>query len=377
MIQLLVAILLLFPLIAAQTFQQEDIYVSTVKNLADCLTYWNNARAEVGLQKMKKSAVKEIENFYRFYHGSSFFVINGQPVVYVHVWEAAHMLIKENLALNMASCPAGSSREVPSIIAAANEPYLLFTDQLLAKHGFNPNLGVPSFLVVREPIARFISGLNEYFYNGLGRRTPVTHKDLKAEIRKMLNLNRFHSWQEELFISSAYPMVGGVWRGLNISYVAKMETFDKDWRAIQSMYGLKLQPFNHFLGTRETDRDPLNIFAAYDVLASVEPYYIRAICNMLYIDFKVFKYEFPAECADLEKVSPDAQRKPRLSGTIPNGTLVRYARDRRVYLVKDNFRMPIFDFKVFRQYNFDLDDIITLHDKKLFDSIPLGDALMR
>lgn len=391
MILLRTVTLLLLLLVTVTVINSVDLTELFTEKLKEAHKRWNNARQELNLDTIPfidNDRHKNMNAFYRSYHGSSIYDISNKPIVYVNVWQAWSDEIKENLALNEIiekqdiNLESGDDKHIRykiiNGVTAAYEPYVLDYNRLLRKKSFNNTQGIGAFMFVREPISHFLSGISDYhyLYKKRPRDEPFSTGDLKKEIIAILNGKKYIDWVDELQYSRALPMVGSLWKNLKIKFIGRIEHMEKDWDNFQKFYGVELLPLNMSMSFRpKAVVDPLGVMKAFEKLVNYAPYYVRALCNILYLDYEVFGYRLPTMCNSLDEVSTPEMRLAQSSLTIPNGTLIRFIRDRRVHLVKDNEKMPIKDFKVFLKYGFDLDQVQVIHDRKKFDSIPETDAV--
>ena len=81
----------------------------------------------------------------------------------------------------------------------------------------------------------------------------------------------------------------------NITFVGRLEHFDRDWSQVNALYGTDMSGYDKTIGEHISSRDPNGIKRNTLQLLREFPAYYRALCHLLLVDYVCFSYPLPLE----------------------------------------------------------------------------------
>jgi hypothetical protein len=256
------------------------------------------ARRDIGLSVLdsrQRTAVRDFgKHFMEFYSGSYVFPAPGtyhRHLAYMAVWKCGN----DNIRLNLQKATGGGR---------SNQKFTYYTDYkdltriVNKKYKSTPVL----FTFVRNPISRFIAGVAESFYRSVHQKNTIAYghatasKSILISLFQILLDGDFRNGSIT-FPEHVFPM-SNIFQHANPHFIGRLENFSNGWRAVESLYGLKL-PYDKSYGYHRSSRDPNRVRSVLKEMLAEDPAYLRILCRVYFTDFVCFKYPFPEECIDL------------------------------------------------------------------------------
>lgn len=271
---------------------------------------WIKARKEMGLVYdleagvRNKTVARRYEHYlhrvYRFADGVSIFChgLNNIPIIYHRLLKCANEGIRGNLANHMMlpdhSGPTnGLSSLLPRPVDIKSQKEL----NALPEKGRNlTTFPYLSFTFIRDPYARFVSGITECASRSYKKPQWIQADVVTKYINDILDFKRPLKQ-----IEHAYPMSGTFYSFKPPDFLGHLESFEQDWAKVKLMYSLPLvAAFDKTLDSKRTTggKDPQNVRKAF---AQLPDNVVRAVCHMLMSDYICFpEYPLPPQCQGLE-----------------------------------------------------------------------------
>lgn len=172
------------------------------------------------------------------------------------------------------------------------------------------NLKIFTFL--RNPLDHFLSGLVESYFRRLhvGSHPNITkaieqkmHKrEANIEVaRRLLHsiiLTGDHNYaHNKLAHRSHYYLMSYALLKWKPTWIGYLEEFKTNWTDLNSYLDLQVK----YLGAHHhaTSDDPMDLRKSLVEVFQKMPYYLRAVCRLLMVDYVCLKFELPPECANM------------------------------------------------------------------------------
>jgi len=269
---------------------------------ADDSIQWNN---NIYSPRMKR----KVETFFKANVSSCIHMVNDRrgrrrPVWYVTIFKAGNNNIRGNLQHFSGTPPEDISVKGYCPLWTPQQ-----AEQRLRAERWTAS-STPSFSFVREPLGHFMSGLAEAYYRSLHEKYNIrryrnrgweppdelsTVDMVKSLIRDQLRGGRVQIFEREHY----YPMAGVLHLWPDVSFIGRLEHFDRDWRRVNTLYDTAMTTYDKAVGAHMSSNDP-NLIKKHTLqLLEEYPAYKRALCHLLLVDFVCFEYALPEECANI------------------------------------------------------------------------------
>lgn len=277
------------------------------------LSRWNDSRVGLGLPAIQyddrgyldvehRRRVAFVSSFYSFSDGVVlYWNANNDPIVYAKIWKCANEAIRTNLGMQLMTKKSRSTKALG--YSLKNRFEHIMARDFMNKYTPTKHSYANTFTFVRDPMSHFMSGLAETMWRSFnGGNVTVTTHMVANFLKSFLNFQyRGLKWIEHTF-----PMSGAFFQH-NISFVGQLESFDDDWQILHSRYTL-FETFDKKLGVHPSSEDPNTAKAAIRSLLASEPQYLRALCQLMMVDYVCFPtYRLPRGCEHLERVRKEGE----------------------------------------------------------------------
>ena len=275
---------------------------------------WNESRVELGLPVIRyddrgyldvehRRSIAFMSSFYSFSDGIVvYWNANNDPVVYAKIWKCANEAIRTNMGMQLMTKKSKNTKALGYSVKSRFEHIMardFMNKYTPRKHGYNN-----TFTFVRDPVSHFVSGLAESVWRSFnGGNTTVTTQMVANYMKSFLNFQ----YKSLKWIEHTFPMSGAFFQH-NISFVGQLESFDDDWQILHSKYNL-FRAFDKNLGVHPSSDDPNGAKTAIRLLLAQEPQYLRALCQLLMVDYVCFStYTLPPGCDHLDPIRREGGR---------------------------------------------------------------------
>lgn len=293
---------------------------------ARVVALWQAARAAAGLPPLTSSELHGrlpfMLDFYSKAHGALALALQKRAE-YVVMWKAANNMVRENLFFKPLSTKMNMrpTHDVNKSLHWTNVQWARLEGHV--QHDTRQQRSPWGdrqwrFTLVREPLARFVSGWMEFSYRHLLTRTGpqlrrgVSTEELAEEfVVALLDADptsilsnwskprhdiqkKFH---EHLIMAEHYYPMSGVLATWPIDFVGRLEDLRADWAALRAAYakhGLgDLVPYDKLelsAGGHSSSRDPFGTRAGLQALLRRRTDLRQAVCKLLTPDYTCFGY---------------------------------------------------------------------------------------
>ena len=169
------------------------------------------------------------------------------------------------------------------------------------------------FTFIREPIERFISGVNEIYYrkylpinNPINKKSSLNKQIIESNIlsinstKIMLdsiltgNLVALSQFVSVSAISHIYPMTNnlGPW---HLDYIGRIENISTQWKSVEDLYGIKL-PLDKKFNKHRSSLDEFKVKSSLRRFLKDNNAYLRVLCSLFQRDYDCFQIPFPVGC---------------------------------------------------------------------------------
>ena len=153
------------------------------------------------------------------------------------------------------------------------------------------------FAFVREPLSRFLSGVDEHgaFSQDLSLNLRIAKK-VAGKMASVFpcNYRRHALATQSYFLSSTDASSNPI----SWDFVGKVENFERDWGTVRSLVGLESQPRMKLKHINSSGRSELK--ARYYALAKNDTELMCNVCKIYIQDYACFGYEFPGSCCNCD-----------------------------------------------------------------------------
>ena len=293
---------------------------------ARVVALWQAARAAAGKPPLTPSELRArlpfMLDFYSKAHGAMPLALQRRAE-YVVNWKAANNMVRENLFFKPRSTSLNMrpTHDVDHSLHWTNAQWARLEGEAVhdTRQQRSPyNDRQWRFTLVREPLARFVSGWMEFSYRHLLTRSgPQLRRDVSTEelaeefVGALLDADptsiltnwsrprhevreKFH---EHLIMAEHYYPMSGVLATWPVDFVGRVEELRADWAALRAAYaqrGLVNLPSYEDLelsaGGHSSSRDPFGTRAGLQALLHRRPDLRQAVCKLLTPDYTCFGY---------------------------------------------------------------------------------------
>lgn len=280
-----------------RTFRRNPMCTALLANTTKLYAQWNLARAELQLKKPNISHIakaRALDDFYSTSFGALTVTIGGGPITYVMIWKCANDAIRKNLLRNDETVVSGSATSMSFRKKKESHTTAELALKLYLQYGVTR--APPTFTFAREPLSRFSSGMAEYYWRNF-QRDMISVDQLEKDILRLLDMTPFPGPE---YVTKHFMAMSGILTvDFGVRLIGRLENFEEDWRNISSTLRMNFS-FNRSLGWHESSADPNGVKAAFEELYRRDVRYLKAMCQIFFVDFVCFEYEVPLECKHIK-----------------------------------------------------------------------------
>ena len=271
--------------------------------------------SSIGLKRFSQSN-DYYNTFYNFTKtGVRLYKIKNKHIVYLQMRKAGSELINYNLE-TLAHLPyAGRSDSYQNTESSNGAKTTERLKYLEHKYSIFPTPRRRSkiFTFIREPLERFISGINEIYYRKFVPLTITKHatsavnnrliasqtadmKTAKTLLDGIMtgNLESLESLLHIRGISHVYPMSNNL-KMWQLDIIGRIENISTQWKSIEEMYGVKL-PLDVKFNRHRSSLDEFRVKSSLKQFLHDNRAYFRALCSFLQRDYDCFGIPLPHDC---------------------------------------------------------------------------------
>ena len=292
-----------------------NTWASSVRSLQILGKAFSKPISKVRDEKNSKGKTKAL-NMFASPAPSGLYVhnINDTSVPFIEIWKGGHETINFNIFPMSGYQNSSYSRRY----TRSSE-----INKLISTHQINS----VSFIIVRDPIMRLISGMNECFFRKIvpidirhKMTSQLTYNDSKVlnklyqqhAVNKSFVLDMLISTISQGYVGAYFAEVIHLYlmsnqlallpkTGVRI-IIGSLENIESDWPIIGNMYGLKFSPFKNGNDTRHVSSDDgFKLMATIKSILDENVLFSRALCTLLWRDYYCFSIKFPAVCQGINE----------------------------------------------------------------------------